>query len=113
MFDLAIYANECCGVAWPSDHMLFHDINLSRQRLHEVKNAVERIGELVILERPGSTNLYFVAWQGTPLGGTCRGPEDRHEPRCPLRHPHLAAYCAQRWPECFQAPIRAEVSEDP
>jgi hypothetical protein len=35
-----------------------------------VKNAVEDDGELVILERPGFTNIYFEAWDGKPLGGT-------------------------------------------
>jgi hypothetical protein len=90
LLNLAIYANDCCGVAWPSDMTLFHDVNVSRQRIHEVKNALERTGELVIVERPGSTNLYFVAWQGQPLGGTSQDT-GQHDPRCPLRHPRLAA----------------------
>jgi hypothetical protein len=89
LLNLAIYANDCCGVAWPADATLYHDINVSRQRIHELKNALERTGELVILERPGATNLYFVAWQGQPLGGTSRDT-GQHDPRCPLRHPHLA-----------------------
>ena len=74
LLDLALYANDCCGVAWPADATLYHDVNVSRQRIHELKNALETTGELVIVERPGSTNLYFVAWQGQPLGGTCRTP---------------------------------------
>jgi len=90
LLNLAIYANDCCGVAWPADATLYHDINVSRQRIHEVKNALERTGELVIVERPGATNLYFVAWQGQPLGGTSRDTWE-HDPRCPVRHPHLAA----------------------
>jgi hypothetical protein len=90
LLNLAIYANDCCGVAWPADATLYHDVNVSRQRIHEVKNALERTGELVILERPGATNLYWVAWQGQPLGGTSRDT-GQHDPRCPLRHPHLAA----------------------
>jgi hypothetical protein len=90
LLDLAIYANDCCGVAWPSDTTLFHDVNVSRQRIHELKNALERTGELVIVERPGSTNLYLVAWQGQPLGGTSQDTS-QHDPRCPLRHPRLAA----------------------
>ena len=48
------------------------------------------MGELVIVERPGLTNLYLVAWQGQPLGGTSQDT-GQHDPRCPLRHPHLAA----------------------
>jgi hypothetical protein len=44
----------------------------------------------VIVERPGATNLYWVAWQGQPLGGTSRDT-GQHDPRCPVRHPHLAA----------------------
>jgi hypothetical protein len=44
----------------------------------------------VIVERPGTTNLYCVAWQGNPLGGTFHDT-GRHDPRCPLRHPHRAA----------------------
>jgi hypothetical protein len=90
LLNLAIYANECCGVAWPADATLYHDVNVSRQRIHELKNALERTGELVIVERPGSTNLYWVAWQGQPLGGTFRDT-GQHDPRCPLRRPHLAA----------------------
>ena len=92
LLNLAIYANDCCGVAWPADATLFHDINVSRQRIHEVKNALERTGELVIIERPGTTNLYFVAWQGQPLGGTS-AVTGRHMPGCPLRHPRTAALC--------------------
>jgi hypothetical protein len=90
LLNLAIYANDCCGVAWPADATLYHDINVSRQRIHELKNALEAMGELVIVERPGSTNLYYVAWQGQPLGGTSQDT-GQHDPRCPLRHPHLAA----------------------
>jgi hypothetical protein len=90
LLNLAIYANDCCGVAWPADATLYHDVNVSRQRIHELKNALETMGELVILDRPGSTNLYCVAWQGQPLGGTSRDT-GQHDPRCPLRHPRLAA----------------------
>jgi hypothetical protein len=90
LLNLAIYANDCCGVAWPSDTTLFHDVNVSRQRIHELKNALEAMGALVIVERPGSTNLYLVAWQGQPLGGTSRDA-GQHDLRCPVRHPHLAA----------------------
>jgi hypothetical protein len=93
LLNLAIYANDCCGVAWPADATLYHDINVSRQRIHEVKNALERTGELVIVERPGSTNLYLVAWQGQPLGGTSRDT-GQHDPRCPMRHPRLVP-CAR------------------
>jgi len=89
LLNLAIYANDCCGVAWPADATLYHDVNVSRQRIHELKNTLERTGELVIVERPGSTNLYFVAWQGQPLGGSSRDT-GQHGPHCPLRHPHLA-----------------------
>ena len=53
LLNLAIYANDCCGVAWPADATLYHDVNVSRQRIHELKNALERTGELVIVERPG------------------------------------------------------------
>jgi hypothetical protein len=93
LLNLAIYANDCCGVAWPSDATLYHDVNVSRQRIHELKNVLEATGELVIVERPGFTNLYCVAWQGQPLGGTSRDT-GRHDPHCPLRHPRLAARCA-------------------
>ena len=75
LLNLAIYAYDCCGVAWPADATLYHDVNVSRQRIHELKNTLERTGELVIIERPGTTNLYFVAWQGRPLGGViCTTP---------------------------------------
>jgi hypothetical protein len=89
LLNLAIYANDCCGVAWPADATLYHDINVSRQRIHELKNTLEAMGELVIVERPGSTNLYLVAWQGQALGGTFRDT-GQHDPRCPLHRPYLA-----------------------
>jgi hypothetical protein len=85
LLDLAIYANDCCGVAWPGDATLYHDVNVSRQRIHELKNALEKAGELVIVERPGTTNLYLIAWQGKPLGGTSHDT-GHHDPCCPLRH---------------------------
>jgi hypothetical protein len=50
------------------------------------KNLLEDAGELIIIERPGYTNLYFVAWQGQPVGGSYRAaPGSTHEPGCPLR----------------------------
>jgi hypothetical protein len=115
LLNLAIYANDCCGVAWPADATLYHDINVSRQRIHELKNALERTGELVIVERPGATNLYFVAWQGQPLGGTSRDT-GQHDPRCPLRHPHLKTPCASLdgddYPT-FDAEEGLEISDPP
>ena len=112
LLNLAIYANECCGVAWAADATLRHDTNVSHQRVHELKNALEDTGELVIVERPGFTNLYFMAWQGKPLGGTAMD-DGRHDPRCPLRHPVVAQRCARLWPDRFQAPPRGEGSEIP
>jgi hypothetical protein len=94
LLNLAIYANECCGVAWPADATLRQDTNVSHQRIHEVKNALEDDGELVIVERPGTTNLYFVAWQGKPLEGTPLDTCDGHDPCCPLRHSRVAQRCA-------------------
>jgi hypothetical protein len=85
LLNLAIYSNDCCGVAWPADATLRHETNVSHQRIHELKRILEKAGELVIVARPGFTNLYFVAWQGKPLGGTF--PETgRHDPSCPLRY---------------------------
>jgi hypothetical protein len=115
LLNLAIYANDCCGVAWPADATLAHDLNLSHQRLHELTTDLEATrqpvtrqasqrqaeGELVILERPGSTNLYCVAWQGKPLGGTSAERPGEHDYRCPLRDPALWDRCAQRWPDRF------------
>jgi hypothetical protein len=81
-----------------------------RQRIHELKNAIEDYGELVIVERPGTTNLYFVAAHGQPLGAqgeyqtTKRG---QHTPGCPSRHPTLRQQCVQR-----QAPPDPEVVND-
>jgi hypothetical protein len=101
LLNLAIYANDCCGVAWPADATLYHDVNVSRQRIHEVKNALERTGELVILARPGDTNLYFVAWAGAPLGGTSAEHPEDHDSRCPLRDPAQWDRCARLWPEHY------------
>jgi len=110
LLDLALYANDCCGMAWPADATLSHEVNVSRQRIHEVKNAVEEKGELVIVERPRLTNLYFVAWQGTPLGGTWKY-DGRHDPRCPLRNPALAARCAHRGAQHPTTPDAGEGSD--
>jgi hypothetical protein len=88
LLSIAIHSNACCGVAWPSDTTLRHEVNVSRQRIHELKNQLEDAGELVIVERPGTTNLYFVTWQGKPLGGLGEyraAPGSTHEPGCPLR----------------------------
>ena len=88
LLSLAIHSNACCGVSWPSDTTLRHEVNVSRQRIHELKNLLEDAGELVIIERPGYTNLYFVAWQGQPVGGQGEyraAPGSTHEPGCPLR----------------------------
>jgi hypothetical protein len=88
LLSLAIHANDCCGVAWVSDTTLRHEVNVSRQRIHELKNAVEATGELTVVERPGSTNLYFVSWQGHPLGaqGDYRDTSRRqHQPGCPCQ----------------------------
>jgi hypothetical protein len=71
-----------------SDTTLRHEVNVSRQRIHELKNAVKAAGELIIVERPGYTSLYFVAWQGQPVGGQGSyraAPRSTHEPGCPLR----------------------------
>ena len=110
LLNLAIYANDCCGVAWPSDATLHHDVNVSRQRIHELKNRLEDQGELVIVERPGTTNLYFVAWQGQPLGGTSRDTGG-HDPRCPLRHPHRAARLTSPQADSPTAPDTHEGSD--
>jgi hypothetical protein len=112
LLNLAIYANDCCGVAWPSDATLHHDVNVSRQRIHELKNMLEATGELVIVERPGSTNLYCVAWQGKPLGGTSRDT-GHHDPRCPLRHPHRAVRSTAPQADSPPAPAVREGSEIP
>jgi hypothetical protein len=112
LLDLAIYANDCCGVAWPADTTLFHDVNISHQRIHELKNALERTDELVIVERPGTTNLYFVAWQERPMGGTPLGTRDGHDPSCPLRHARLAQRCMHQGPDGVFASQEGEGSEN-
>jgi hypothetical protein len=131
LLDLAIYANDCCGVAWASDTTLADDLKLSRQRLHELTTDLEATrqpvtrkaprlaakGELVIMERPGDTNLYFVSRDGTPLGGTSAEQPGTHDRRCPLRDPTVWDRCARLWPACF--PPRAgagkgsEISDTP
>jgi hypothetical protein len=112
LLDLALYANDCCGVAWPADATLYHDVNVSRQRIHELKHAVARTGELVLVARSGFTNLHFVAWQGIPLGGTSKA-DGQHDPRCPLRNPQIAAVCARRWPGRFLSADGGEGSDQP
>jgi hypothetical protein len=116
LLTLAIHANDCCGVAWVSDATLHHEVNVSRQRIHELKNAVEASGELVILERPGTTNLYFVAMHGVPLGPqgeyqtTRRG---QHMPGCPLRHADLRQQCARLLAGEIEDDAPAGVSDPP
>jgi hypothetical protein len=112
LLNLALYANDCCGVAWPSDATLHHDVNVSRQRIHELKNRLEDQGELVIVERPGTTNLYCVAWQGKPLGGTF-AEIGRHDPCCPLRPSRPAAPCTSPGVDSPPAPEAREGSEIP
>jgi hypothetical protein len=98
LLTLAIHANDCCGVAWASDTTLRAEVNVSRQRVHELKNVLEDDGELVTIERPGTTNLYFVAAHGQPLGPqgeyqtTKRG---EHKLGCPLRDHTLQRHCAR------------------
>jgi hypothetical protein len=41
LLNLAIYANDCCGVAWPADATLYQDVNVSRQRFNKLKNTRE------------------------------------------------------------------------
>jgi hypothetical protein len=91
LYDVAIYANDCCGVAWPTEPTLTHDLRLSLQRLHELKQRLTERGELVMSRRPGRRTLYFIAFHGRALGPqgeyltTKRG---EHQPGCPLRdHP--------------------------
>jgi hypothetical protein len=111
---LAIHANDCCGVAWVSDTTLRGEVNVSRQRIHELKNTVEDAGELVILERPGTTNLYFVAAHGQPLGPqgdhqtTKRG---QHMLGCPLRDPVLRQQCARRFAQLTLMGVDDELGE--
>jgi hypothetical protein len=88
LLTLAIHANDCCGVAWSGDTTLRREVNVSRQRIHELKNSLEASGELVIEERPGHTNLYFVAAHGKPLGPQGEYLSQKlgqHQPGCPLR----------------------------
>jgi hypothetical protein len=108
LLNLAIYANDCCGVAWPADATLRHETNVSHQRIHELKHLLKDAGELVIVERPGYTNLYFVAWQGKPLGGTC-AETGHHDPYCPLRH--APAPEEREGSEISETPVKEEVLE--
>jgi hypothetical protein len=92
LLTVAIHGNGCCGVAWPSDSTLRREVNVSRQRIHKLKQGVKQAGELVIIERPGTTNLYFIAEGGKPVGLSLERLRDarrRHEPGCPLRSPTL------------------------
>ena len=81
-------ASNCCGIAWVSDTTLHHEVNLSRQHVHELKTILEDAGDCVIVARSGYTSLYFVPWQGLPVAhqDTNRaGPGSTHEPGCSLR----------------------------
>src|SRR5262245_10249393 len=69
--------------------------------LPTTQNQLEVTGELVILERPGETNLYFVAWDGKPLGGTSAERPGEHDRRCPVRDPGVWDRCARCWPDRF------------
>ena len=107
LLTLAIHANDCCGVAWASDTTLRGEVNVSRQRIHELKNALEARGDLLIVERPGTTNLYFVAAHGQPLGaqGDYRTTKrNQHQPGCPLRE-------AAVWQQCVRQ-LAQEIFDD-
>ena len=75
LLNLAIYANDCCGVAWPADTTLYHDVNVSRQRIHALKNILEAMGELVIIERPGSPTCTSSPGRASPLAGRRPTPD--------------------------------------
>jgi hypothetical protein len=85
LLNLAVYANDCCGLAWPSILHEAHDVNLNRRNLHYQHNALVAAGELLIHtgQGPRGTNLYQLAHQGVPLGALSRDPNVPHERGCP------------------------------
>jgi hypothetical protein len=115
---LGLHANDCCGVAWPADTTLRGEVNVSRQRIHELKNTLEDEGELVIVERPGTTNLYFVATHSQllgPQGEYQTAKRGQHQPGCPLRDPALRQQWARQLAQLAAAGVDdkpAEVSEN-
>ena len=42
-------ASNCCGIALVSDTTLHHEVNLSRQHVHELKTILEDAGDCVIV----------------------------------------------------------------
>jgi hypothetical protein len=34
LLNLATYANDCCGIAWPADATLYHDANVQTASEH-------------------------------------------------------------------------------
>jgi hypothetical protein len=99
LLTVALHANDCCGVAWPSDETLQREANVSRQRIHELKQQTKGTGELGIIDRPGYTNLYFIADGGKPVGLTPQmllDAERTHERGCPLRDHVQALRVAKR-----------------
>jgi hypothetical protein len=78
LLNLAIYANECCGVAWPSDATLYHDVNVSRQRIQATCAQWRCLSHLERLK--SRLKLPLAACQHphrpypTPAGGACPTP---------------------------------------
>jgi len=87
LFNLAVHANECCGLAWPSISTEAHEVNITRRNLHYQHVALVEAGELVIHlgEGPYGTNLYQLAWEGVPLGAPSHEAvaDLPHEKGCP------------------------------
>jgi hypothetical protein len=48
LFNLAVHANECCGLAWPAISTEAHEVNITRRNLHYQHVALVEAGELVI-----------------------------------------------------------------
>jgi hypothetical protein len=87
--DLADYANDCCGLAWPKVETLAAKVGVNLRNTHKLLKQVSTgpTGELEILLRagPNKTNLY--RFRGVSLETGCRHRHSvvQHQRGCPWR----------------------------
>jgi len=84
---IGYHANECCGLAWPSNATLQRELNLSERNTHYQVWRGQELGELVV--HPGAgpkgRNLYQVRLSGVLMGAPSREAAHgrTHAPGCP------------------------------
>ena len=84
--NLAIYANDCCGLAWPAIGTLCHDLNRSERQIHSAMQQLRQSGRVRVFmgAGPKGTNIYQLCDEaGEPLAKPV--DEQTHQRGCPWR----------------------------